>query len=186
VDDAGQHELIDLGLCDGLCTITGIAWLPDGSGFVFARFEEVVGASGGFETSSAIYRYTFAGSQMSEVYRIQDFVIGRLDMSPDGSRIVFERSDRFDESVENLWLAPLLLCPCQLWTVNSDGANAAMLVSDGRAPVWSPAPLPTVTSTPTPTPMPTASPTAPPTATPMPPSGPGQGGATIYLPILHR
>jgi hypothetical protein len=178
IADAGQREFIDLGNCDLFCDVAGLAWLPDGSGFVFSRFEERLTDSG-IEMSSVIYAYTFADQQLTALYQIPNLAIGRLDVSPDGSQIVFERGDQFDETIENYWLEPLLLCPCQLWIVNRDGTNAQMLVSDGRAPAWSPAPLPRSEGA-------TPPPTATPTATPVPPLDPGQVKSMLYMPIVQR
>ena len=138
IADAGQREFINWGSCPVLCDITGLAWLPDGSGFVFALYGDDFSA--GLEKFSGLYRYTFADQQVTELYSIANQAIGRLDMSPDGSQIVFEQSNQLDDTTENYWLGPLLLCPCQLWIVNSDGTDAHLFMSDGRAPVWSPVP----------------------------------------------
>lgn len=169
--DAGLREFIDLGSCELSCDVAGLAWWPDGSGFVFSRVEGRFG-SGGIETVSVIYRYTFTGQQLTALYQIPDQVIGRLDISPDGSQIVFEQGDQLDETTESYGREPLLLCPCQLWIANSDGTDAHQLVSDGRAPVWSPAPLPTAPP-----------PTATPTVTPTPPADPGN--SKIFMPLVQ-
>jgi TolB protein len=136
IADAQQRTFIDWGSCGFLCQITGLAWLPDGSGFVFALYGDDF--SSGLDKFSGIYRYTFADQQLTELYSITNQAIGRLDVSPDGSQIVFEQSPQLDETTDNFWLEPILLCPCQVWIVNSDGTNAHLLVSDGRAPAWSP------------------------------------------------
>lgn len=141
IDDAGQREFFDLGACNLTCLVTGLAWLPDGSGFVFARYEEWIGASA-IESGSIIYRYTFADQQVAPLYQVAAQTIGRLDLSPDGNQIVYEQSKQLDKTTVNFWLEPLLLCPCQIWIANSDGTDAQLLVNDGRAPAWSPVPLP--------------------------------------------
>jgi len=138
IDDAGQREFINWGSCTGVCDLTGLAWLPDDSGFVFSLYGDDF--SSGLEKISAIYRYTFANQQLTELYRIANQAIGRLDVSPDGSQMVFEQSNQLDDTTDNYELEPLLLCPCQLWIVNSDGTNAHPFINDGRAPVWSPVP----------------------------------------------
>jgi hypothetical protein len=138
IDDAGLREFINWGSCPVLCDITGLAWLPDGSGFVFSLYGDDF--SSGLEKFSGIYRYTFANQQLTELYRIANQAIGRLDISPDGSQLVFEQSNQLDDTTENYWLQPLLLCPCQLWIINSDGTNAHLFIDDGRGPVWSPVP----------------------------------------------
>lgn len=169
IADAEQREFFNLGSCDLSCEVTGLAWLPDGSGFVFSRFEKQIGASG-IEAGSVIYRYTFADQQMTMLYQIANLAIGRLDVAPDGNQLVYEQSKQFDETTDNFWLGPLLLCPCQLWLVNIDGSNAHLFVSDGRAPVWSPAPVPTVTPTPT----------------PIPSLEPNQIKAKLYIPLVQK
>lgn len=168
IDDGGQREFFDLGACSLACTVTGLAWLPDGTGFVFARYEEWIGESG-IEKGSALYRYTFADQQVTPIYQVASQTIGRLDLSPDGSQIVYEQNKQLDQTTQNFWLQPLLLCPCQIWLVNSDGTGAHLLVNDGRAPAWSPAPLFTT-----------------PGGTPPPPPEPGQIMAHLYIPLVRR
>ncbi|HMN28705.1 MAG TPA: hypothetical protein PKE45_11200 [Caldilineaceae bacterium] len=186
IADAGQREFFDLGGCSLSCEVAGLAWLPDGSGFVFSRYESRL-TDNGIEQVSALYRYTFADQQVTTLFELPNRAIGRLDLSPDGSQIVFEVSDHLDETTTNYWLEPLLLCPCQVWIVNSDGTNAHLLVGDGRAPVWSPAPLPRI-EPPTATPIvtPTATATATPTATPIPPGGGRPANSVLYLPLVQQ
>jgi hypothetical protein len=142
LDDPGQREFINWGKCSITCDITGLVWLPDGSGFLFSLTGDDYSPTGGLEKVGAIYRYTFDDGALTELYRISHQAIGRLDLSPDGRQVVFERSNGLDETTQNYGLRPTLLCPCQLWMMNSDGTNVHLLVNDGRAPVWSPVPLP--------------------------------------------
>lgn len=131
-----SHTFVDLGRCPAIhCTVLEVAWLPDGSGFVFSRYELLQGGG--------LYRYDFATGQSSEIVRIPGEAIGKLSIAPDGQVIVFERGPRLDDSNDRFYWGPRVLCPCQLWTVGSDGSNLQMLVEDGRAPAWSP-PLPDV------------------------------------------
>lgn len=164
LDDAGQREFFALGACHLTCLVTGLAWLPDGSGFVFARYEEWIGANG-IEKGSALYRYTFADQQVILLYQVANQTIGRLDLSPTGNQIVYEQSQQLDKTTANFWLEPLLLCPCQIWTVNSDGAGAHLLSNDGRAPVWSPVPLP---------------------AAPLQSPPPDQSESKVFIPVVRR
>ena len=140
LDDPGLREFINWDICKTLCDITGLAWLPDGTGFVVSLYADDFDSPDGLGKVSGIYRYIFANQQLTELYRIANVAIGRLDISPDGSQLVFEQSYQLDDTNENYWLQPLLLCPCQLWIINSDGTNAHLFVNDGRAPVWSPVP----------------------------------------------
>lgn len=164
IGDAGQREFFDLGTCNLTCLVTGLAWLPDGSGFVFARYEEWIG-TGAIESGSVIYRYTFADHQVALLYEVADQTIGRLDLASNGNEIVYEQSKQLDKTTANFWLEPLLLCPCQIWIVNSDGTNAHLLVEDGRTPVWSPVPLP---------------------AAQQPTPDPGQIESRVFLPFVQK
>ena len=61
----------------------------------------------------------------------------------------------FGYTVDEVFFGPEVLCPCELWRVDSDGDGLDRLVADGRAPAWS-------TSAPTvgPSPNPNATPRA--------------------------
>jgi hypothetical protein len=56
--------------------------------------------------------------------------IRRFSVSPDGLRIVFERTDSQSE---------LSATRTDLWIMDRDGANARLLVADARFPAWNPA-----------------------------------------------
>lgn len=142
LDDPSQREFINWGMCSITCAITGLVWLPDGSGFLFSLTGHDYSPTGGVEKVGAIYRYTFGDGALTELYRVWNQAIGRLDLSPDGRQVVFERSNGLNETTQNYELRPTLLCPCQLWMMDSDGTDAHLFVNDGRAPVWSPVPLP--------------------------------------------
>jgi hypothetical protein len=140
VDDAENHTNISLGLCPRTtCFIPGLAWLPDGSGFVFARVEAGSSLGNPPPAGGAIYRYDFASSRFNEILRVPGEAIGRLAIAPDGQTIVFERAAGLDSASDRVVFGPRLLCPCSLWTVATSGGTARQLVADGRAPAWSPA-----------------------------------------------
>lgn len=151
-----------------------MAWLPDGSGFIFSCYESSLRFA-----RSAIYRYDLQQGTVSEVFRLDDRLIGALDVSPDGRVIVFERASRFDPEYGKSTGGPealdRLLCPCSLWLVNMDGSNLRQLAADGRAPAWSSGPIPP----PGPPPV-----MMPPPASP-PPTSP-DGRYTVYLPMTVR
>lgn len=101
--------------------VRGLAWLPDGSGFLYTATEQ----GDLFVAESAnIYEYNFATGQSTPVTEFDDFA-GMLSVSPDGGQIVFERSAELDDA------------PIDLWLVNRDGTGAQLLVENGRAPAWS-------------------------------------------------
>jgi Tol biopolymer transport system component len=107
--------------------ILGLAWLPDGSGFVYSVLED------DFYTpvSANIYLYEFASGQSTPLTSFDDAFAGMLSVSPDGQEIVYEYGSAWSDSslrVENP----------QLWVMGRDGANARLLLPSGRAPAWSP------------------------------------------------
>lgn len=102
--------------------ILGLAWLPDGSGFVYAVEED-------FSARSNIYRYDFGSGERTPVTAFTDSFAGRLAVSPDGDRVVFERASALDTSDD-------LVDPA-LWIVSMDGSDPSLLVEQARAPAWS-------------------------------------------------
>lgn len=154
--------------------ILGMAWLPDGSGFIFSCYESSLRFA-----RSAIYRYDLQQGRVREVFRLDNGLIGALDVSPDGRVIVFERASGFDPEYGKSTGGPealeRLLCPCSLWLVNMDGSNLRQLAADGRAPAWSPGPIPP----PGPPPVVMPPPAAPPPTSP-------DGRYAVYLPMTVR
>ena len=110
--------------------VLGLAWLPDGSGFVYSLKGPTPESE--FITKANLYLYSFDTGQVTP---LTDFgsteYAGRLSVSPDAQSIVFERA--------TLWsfLTGELVEP-ELWVMNRDGSGLRLLVENGRAPVWSP------------------------------------------------
>jgi hypothetical protein len=139
VADLATAAYIDVGECPRtVCKVTGLAWLPDGSGFVFSRVESGPGLTNPPPEGGALFQYSFVTQQTEEILRLPDEVIGKLSLAPDGATIAFERALQLDESVSAIPFGPRALCPCSLWLVGRDGSSLRQLVSDGRAPAWSP------------------------------------------------
>jgi hypothetical protein len=109
--------------------------LPDGSGFIVARRES--NAASQSTQSGVLYRYTFADEELTEIVRLPGEVIGKFAIAPNGAEIVFERGAALDANSEAVYWGPTVLCPCELWRVDSDGDGLERLVADGRAPAWS-------------------------------------------------
>jgi hypothetical protein len=148
INDAEQNRLVDLGLCPRTsCDILGIAWIPDGSGFFFSRYESGSSLGNPPPAGGAIYRYTFANSRFTEIFRTPGQAIGRISVAPDGATLAFERAASLDGAIDTVRTGPRLLCPCSIWLIGANGADPRQLVADGRAPAWSqrapqfPAPL---------------------------------------------
>lgn len=154
--NAASSRAVDLGRCPQItCDLLDIAWLPDGSGFIVARYEHEALST----PSGALYRYSFAEHRLTEIVRLPGEAIGKLAVAPDGSAIVFERGPSLTNRTDEVFWGPAVQCPCALWRVNSDGSGLRQLVADGRAPAWS-ATEPTVRPNPGPTPNPNLIPRA--------------------------
>ncbi len=111
----------------GFELIRGLAWLPDGSGFVYAVEEYV-----DYELSRAnIFEYTFASQQIKRLTNFSNTFAGQLSVSPDGKQLVFDRSTTKDASGT-----------ADVWIMNRDGSGQRLLVSNAYAPAWSPGALP--------------------------------------------
>ncbi len=131
--------------------ITGVRWLPDGSGFLFARAE-----SRGVVTSSNLYRYDFRARTITPVTRLQDQHVRAFSVSPDGRWVIYERGkllyDPSDKDRPALWL------------IRTDGSQDRLFVANASSPAWGrrsgssistgAASKPTATATAPPTPRP--------------------------------
>ena len=108
-----------------------LAWLPDGSGFVYA-VKEAAPEAGSFGTKANLYAYAFVTGETTPLtdFGATDYA-GRLSLSPDGAQIVFERSNR------NVDFITGELHDADLWIMNRDGSDLRLLVEDARAPAWS-------------------------------------------------
>jgi hypothetical protein len=104
--------------------IRGLAWLPDGSGFIFS-VEELDDT---FQAQRAnLFEYNFASEQTRPITNFSDTFAGQLSVSSDGTQIVFERAASNDPAAAT-----------DLWLVNRDGTGLKLLKAGARAPSWSP------------------------------------------------
>jgi Tol biopolymer transport system component len=104
--------------------VLGLAWLPDGNGFVFSVVEGLAG------DLADLWEFSFETSSATRITNFTGEYAGELSVSPDGQEIVFERSAEFAE------LAGELVAP-DLWLVGRDGSNLRLLREDAAAPDWS-------------------------------------------------
>jgi hypothetical protein len=147
-----------------------VAWLPDGSGFLYAMTEN-------YDDNADIYEYNFASRKSTRLTGLNGEFARRISISPDGQQVVFERATA-------LWYGGWEEPMVDLWIMNRDGSNLRLLVKNGYAPAWSPGPIqnpPSATPTATPTPTPTQTPTP----TPLPGGTPGTE-RYIFLPFMQR
>lgn len=131
-------------------TIRSLAWLPDGSGFVYA-VEEI---DESYEPMRAnLFEYTFATRQAQRLTNFTSAFAGQLSLSPDGKEIVFEHAVTKDATSSDLWL------------VDRVGGSPRLLIANAGAPAWRPN-VPLLPSTATPISSPTSIATTLPTSTP--------------------
>lgn len=129
---AAGEALVSYDASTFVAFIRGLAWLPDGSGFVFSLLEDEFY----MPVSANLYEYNFASGQVTSMTNFNNTFAGQLTVSSDGQAIVFERSSASDGSA-----------PTDLWVINRDGSGLRLLVENGRAPAWNPGPsLPSLDS----------------------------------------
>ncbi len=103
--------------------VHALRWLPDGSGFVYAKDR----LNDDIEWTGNLYEYSFATHSTRQITTLpaNEFA-NYFSISPDGQWLVFERSkQQFREG------------PLELWVVRRDGTQLRKLVSDGQLPAWS-------------------------------------------------
>lgn len=106
--------------------VRGLAWLPDGSGFVYS-LEELDDTY--TPTRANIFLYRFGGGPVRLTNFSNQFAT-QLSVSPDGSRVVFERA-----AVQEYG------APTDLWIMNINGTDQRLLKANAGAPAWSPGAL---------------------------------------------
>jgi WD40-like Beta Propeller Repeat len=106
-------------------TVQGLAWLPDGTGFVYSVVETEF-----YEPVSAnLFLYTFGSGQATRITNFDGSYAGDLSVSPDGQQIAFERSAS---------LGGLESGATDLWLVDRDGSGLQLLVENAGVPAWGP------------------------------------------------
>src|SRR5690606_6760815 len=107
--------------------VKGIAWLPDGSGFVYSVTE-----GDGFETPyrGNVYRYEFASGDVTPLTSFEEGFVGDLSVSGDGTGVAFEYAAAIDE------LSGDLIDP-DVYVLDVAGGDPQLLVANAYAPAWS-------------------------------------------------
>lgn len=104
--------------------LLGLAWLPDGSGFLYS-YNELVN----WVDKADLFVYSFATGQSTRLTNVPSGFIRRITVSPDGQKIVYEYQTTGYWTDENP--------ATDLWIMNRNGSQAALFVENARAPVWS-------------------------------------------------
>jgi WD40 repeat protein len=109
---------------DGYTRIADLRWLPDGSGFLVAKQDALT------DEDINLYEFSFATRRLRKVTDFTGEFVRHFSPSPDGSRIVFERTRGSIHDLATL--------PSDLWIVNRDGSGLRPLVRNAAFPAWNP------------------------------------------------
>ena len=112
---------------DSFESVMGLAWLPDGSGFVYSVTE---GDYFGEDRSANLYLYDLDTDEISKLTSFAGDFVGQVSVSGSGQSFVFELAAELDE------FGAGLVDP-DLWIVDRDGEGLRLLVTDAYAPAWS-------------------------------------------------
>ena len=115
--------------------LLGLAWLPDGSGFLYSLAQFIWADEYTYIQVANLWEYSFDTGESTQLTSFTNGYTHQMSVSPDGSKIVFEY-----QSTGN-WIDPNP--PIDLLMMNRDGTgNVSVLVEGARSPAWSPAPIP--------------------------------------------
>lgn len=110
---------------DRYVRVVDLRWLPDGSGFLVARQDDLV------DEDINLYEFSFATGSLRKLTDFTGEFVRAFSLSPDGQSIVFER-------VGGGSVYDLATLPSDLWVVNRDGSGLRLLVRDATGPAWNP------------------------------------------------
>jgi Tol biopolymer transport system component len=125
----GSTEAGELLVSSEMGLFQGLAWLPDGSGFVYSV--EVYDEELYEITRANLFEYSFATRQSRPITSFDGAFAGQMSVSPDGREIVFERSASRESDAAT-----------DLWVIGRAGGEPRLLVRNAASPAWSPGALP--------------------------------------------
>lgn len=109
---------------DRYVRVMDIRWLPDGSGFLVARQDDLL------DEDVNLYEYTFASGQLTKRTDLEGEHVRHFSISPDGASVVLERLRGNISDIATL--------PADLWVVDRDGSGMRLLVRNAAYPSWNP------------------------------------------------
>lgn len=114
---------------DALETVQGLAWLPDGAGFLFSLSEGELFTG---ERASNLFLYDFTGPRVRRLTEYAGRFVGRLSASGSGAAVVYELGESLDELTGEVVDPDLYVLE-----IGSEEPSAKLLLEDARAPAWS-------------------------------------------------
>lgn len=103
--------------------VLDVRWLPDASGFVVARQDDLV------DEDVNLYEFTFATGQLRKITDFTGEFVRYFSISPDGRSIAFER-------VSQGGISEIATLPSDLWIVERDGSGLRLLARGAAYPAW--------------------------------------------------
>ena len=110
-----------------------VKWLPDGSGFLYSFYKHNLETG---KAESNIFKYDFRSKKVTQITSLKDGFARCFTISPDGTRIVYERCRLAPGEDENLVYNIQELEDVDLWMIGIDGRGDKLLVKNGFGPAW--------------------------------------------------
>lgn len=101
----------------------GVRWLPDGTGFLYARTDNRM-------DSANLYRHDFATGSEKKITNYKNQFVREFRLSPDGGWVVYELAPLQYDSIFAKDKKP------DIWIMRVDGSGQRLLVKNGYAPSW--------------------------------------------------
>jgi WD40 repeat protein len=98
-----------------------LRWLPDGSGFLFAKQTALL------DESVNVFEHVIATGATRQLTTFSSGYVRALSISPDGQSVALERAAAADG-------------PSDVWVMRRDGSDLRLLVQNARSPAWNPRP----------------------------------------------
>jgi WD40 repeat protein len=101
--------------------VLGLAWLPDGSGFLYSATEE-------FNERANLYLYQFSQGTSTKLTNFSSGFTRKMSVSPDGQQVIFERQSSGEWTDEDP--------PIALWKMTITGSTPTLFLEGARSPSW--------------------------------------------------
>jgi Bacterial Ig-like domain (group 2)/WD40-like Beta Propeller Repeat len=123
VPEGSDRKTTPVTTFDRYVRVFDLRWLPDGSGFLVARQDDLL------DEDINLYEFTFATGALRKLTDFTGEFIRSFSVSPDGESIVFER-------ITGGSIYDLATLPSDLWVMERGGAEPRLLARGGRLPAW--------------------------------------------------